>query len=300
MSERDAATGRTRTLALVTIGMAIASCVSPYGTALHRHVYEFLSTPHLMDTIEEYTSPDFHAFDGKCFAALLLVSGAALWLSPKRPRLHEAAVLAFAVYSALFAARSVPTSSLLVAVIVAPHLAASVGALGDALAPRLRDLLEAVRERSALRGAANLGRRASPLVFAAVLAFAWLARAEGRAFGVTVARAEFPAERFPLSGARDYLRAHPEIDHLLAPDYFAGYILYYFHPRIRAVIDDRMDFYGEATVREFQTLSSGGRGTVRSSSGGALAMRSCRRRAGWPPRCARWTGGASSTTTGRP
>lgn len=253
-SARDEAARRVKHFGAAALAMAAASCVSPYGLGLHRHVIEFLSTPHLMDTIEEYTSPDFHAFDGKCFAGLLLLGLVALAVSPRRPRVHEVGILAFAIASALFAARSVPTSSLLIAVIVAPHLAEAVEALAADEGLRWRGALEAVRARSALRRAANVGRRASPIVFMALVAFAALARSEGRAFGATLARAAFPAERFPLDGARAYLREHPEIDHVLSPDYYAGYVLYYFHPRVRVVIDDRMDFYGEATVREFQTL----------------------------------------------
>jgi hypothetical protein len=249
--DREAARQRLRIFSGLTLALAAASMISPYGYRLHQHVFEFLTTSHFMDTVEEYSSPNFHVTDGKCLMALLILAMVCPAFSKLRFRAHEILVLGFSIYAALVASRSVPTSVLLLSIIVTPHASRWLE-----LAAEGRPWLAAFNERSTANREAALERRSPALAILVVVFFAWAAAHQGRLGSHKLLRADFPAERFPLDGARAFLREHPEIDHLFLPDYFAGYVIYYFHPRIRCTIDDRMDFYGETIVRQYQALLS--------------------------------------------
>jgi hypothetical protein len=248
---------RAKTFTAVLLAMGVSSLASPYGVHLHQHILEYLGNQHFMDTILEFRSPNFHGPDGKCFIALLLVTMVSLARSPLRPEAHELGVLCVCVYSALFAARGVPIAALLMILLAAPHLTAAVRAAAaedGSLSLRTRSFFRRWTERSEqnLRVQAELR---SPLVLlCAVGLVAAMAIQGGRLAGRDVMRAEFDPELFPLAGARDFVAGRPDIDHLFLPDVFSGYLLYYGYPRVRTVMDDRHDFWGDTTVRDYQTL----------------------------------------------
>ena len=78
-----------------------------------------------MNHIDEFLSPDFHGVAQQCFVVLLLITIVALAVG-KKPPLAHVLVLLFAAYSGLYASRSLPVSSLLLTLLVAPLLYASV------------------------------------------------------------------------------------------------------------------------------------------------------------------------------
>jgi hypothetical protein len=232
----DRAREKLNVTAGVFFALGAASFCSPYGYRLHVAVYHFIANPTLMETIEEFRSPNFHMTTAKFLVAILVVCVVAPAFSKLRFATHEVLVLALSVYVALLAARGIPSSALLMALIVAPHVSAWF------------DGFPALKERS-LHHLALRERLKSPVAMLAtvVLLGALAAR------GVTVAR--FPEERFPIAGARDYLRAHPEVDHVLSPDFYAGYLIYYLYPHLRLAMDSRFDFLGEAYAREYEAVA---------------------------------------------
>ena len=111
---------RLRKLSIVTVLSMMASLINPYRYELHLHVYRYLSSRWLMNHIDEFRSPDFHGVAQQCFVAILLITIVMLALARKKPNLSRLMVLLFATYSGLYASRSLPVSSLLLTLIVAP------------------------------------------------------------------------------------------------------------------------------------------------------------------------------------
>ncbi len=111
---------RLKSLGMVTVASLAASLINPYGYELHVHVYRYLTSRWLMNHIDEFLSPNFHGVAQQCFVAILLITIVALAVARTKPSLSRVFVLLFATYSGLYAARSLPVSSLLLTLIVAP------------------------------------------------------------------------------------------------------------------------------------------------------------------------------------
>ena len=73
-----------------------------------------------MNHIDEFLSPNFHGVAQQCFVAILLITIVGLAVARNKPSLSRVLVLLFATYSGLYASRSLPVSSLLLTLIVAP------------------------------------------------------------------------------------------------------------------------------------------------------------------------------------
>jgi hypothetical protein len=244
---------RVRNLTLTAALSAVATLVNPYGYKLHVHIYRYLSNRFLMDHIDEFQSPNFHYVAQKCFAGLLLLTLVALAAKRHEASATQGLVVLFAVYSGLYASRNIPVSSLLLILVIGPWLS-------DAM-ERLEAMLS--RRGSAIRW----GRLASTAFlqrmktielslpghlwsFAAIVLSCWIAVHGGKLDATPLMDAHFDAKRFPVH-AVDYLEKHEVPGPVVGPDYWGGYLIYRLYPRVRIVVDDRHDFYGEDFLKSY-------------------------------------------------
>jgi len=216
-----------RALTLTGILSGLATLVNPYGFRLHVHIYRYLTNRFLMDHIDEFQSPNFHYVAQKCFAALLmltLVGSAVKRRGAGQGRLSQALVVLFAVYSGLYASRNIPVSSLLLILMIGPWLSEAMARFAD--------------QRLAARGFASIR---------------FLQRM-GKLGAGQVMDAHFDAKRFPVAAVNyleDYLKTQGVAGPLASPDYWGGYLIYRLYPRVRMVVDDRHDFYGEEFLKSY-------------------------------------------------
>ena len=239
-----------RVLTLTGILSGLATLVNPYGFQLHVHIYRYLTNRFLIDHINEFQSPNFHYVAQKCFAGLLLLTLVALAAKKReagRVRVSQALIILFAVYSGLYASRNIPVSSLLLILVIAPWLSEAMdrfsfrrmGERGFS-SPQSLQRMEAVE--SSLRG------HLWPI--AMVLLTCWIAAHGGKLGAKPLMDAHFDATRFPAA-AVDYLTKEDVQGPLVSPDDWGGYLIYRLYPRVRMVIDDRHDFYGEQFLKSY-------------------------------------------------
>lgn len=225
---------RKRAGVLVGIGLlsVLASFANPYGWKLHEHIFSYLSSRFLMNHIQEFQSPDFHGIAQRCFLLLLLITVVALSLWGRRLRASGILVVIFAVYSGLYASRSIPVSSLLLVMVAGPLIPSpDRGFLGRMAAFQAQ-----------LRG------HIWPL--AAILCAFLIARKGGRVGSEAWIDAHFDPHRMPVAAA-DYLASHGTTQPVLTPDSWGGYLIYRRYPQGRVVVDDRHDFYGEDFFKSY-------------------------------------------------
>jgi hypothetical protein len=239
-----------RVLTLTGILSGLATLVNPYGFQLHVHIYRYLTNRFLIDHINEFQSPNFHYVAQKCFAGLLLLTLVALAAKKReagRVRVSQALIILFAVYSGLYASRNIPVSSLLLILVIAPWLSEAMdrfsfrrmGERGFS-SPQSLQRMEAVE--FSLRG------HLWPI--AMVLLTCWIAAHGGKLGAKPLMDAHFDATRFPAA-AVDYLAKEDVQGPLVSPDDWGGYLIYRLYPRVRMVIDDRHDFYGEQFLKSY-------------------------------------------------
>jgi hypothetical protein len=239
-----------RVLTLIGVASGLATLANPYGFQLHTHIYRYLTSRFLMDHINEFQSPNFHYVAQKCFAGLLLLTLVAL--AATRPasgptRVSQILVVIFAVYSGLYASRNIPASALLLILVIGPWLSEAmetfrnrrVAAQGFAYT-RFLQRMEAIE--FSLRG------HLWPI--ALVVLTCWIAAHGGKLGATPLMDAHFDTKRFPVAAA-DYVTKENLQGPLVSPDDWGGYLIYRLYPRVRMVIDDRHDFYGEEFLKSY-------------------------------------------------
>lgn len=239
-------------LGSVTAISFAASFINPYGYHLHVHIYRYLSDRFLMSQISEFLSPDFHGAAQQCFAVLLIVTIIVLASARQRLGSSRLLVLLFAAYSGLYATRNLPTSALLITLIIAPVLSDTVAqaAKSSTMASWLRNLfsrLDSFGTRMRNLDMAFSGHVWIVLVLALGL---WACMHPGRLGSTRLIDAYFDDKRFPVE-ASDYISDHHIQEPIFSLDYWGGYLIYRLYPETKVVIDDRHDFYGDQFIKDY-------------------------------------------------
>jgi hypothetical protein len=243
-----------RALTLTGILSGLATLVNPYGFRLHVHIYRYLTNRFLMDHIDEFQSPNFHYVAQKCFAGLLLLTLVGLAVKRRgagQVRLSQALVVLFAVYSGLYASRNIPVSSLLLILMIGPWLSEAMARFADQrLAARGFASIRFLQRMQAI----EFGLRGHLWSVAMIVVACWIAAHGGMLGARQVMDAHFDAKRFPVAAVNyleNYLETQGVAGPLASPDYWGGYLIYRLYPRVRMVVDDRHDFYGEEFLKSY-------------------------------------------------
>lgn len=229
-----------------------ASFINPYGYHLHVHIWRYLSDRFLMDRISEFLSPDFHGAAQQCFAVLLIVAIAVLATATRRPRASRLMVILFAAYSGLYATRSLPTSALLITLVIAPLLSETVSsaAVNAGLASWLRAIfsrLDSFGIRVGKLEAQFRGHLWLVLVFMLGLV---ACVHHGRLGSEPFINAYFDDKRFPVE-ATEVIAQRGIHEPIFSLDYWGGYLIYRLYPQTIVVVDDRHDLYGTQFIQDY-------------------------------------------------
>jgi len=229
-----------------------ATLVNPYGYKLHVHIYLYLSNRFLMNHIDEFLSPNFHGVAQQCFAALLLITVAAVAMKRQKLRLSHLLVIIFAAYSGLYASRNLPVSSILLTLIVAPILSASICDVSASrkMSSWLRRLISRANAFASRMTEIELRSRGHLWPALALILGLVVCIQHGRLGASQVMDAQFDAKRFPVQAVEVIAQRGIE-DPIFAPDYWGGYLIYRFFPNPRVFVDDRHDLYGERFLKDY-------------------------------------------------
>jgi len=226
----------------ITLLAAAATLVNPYGWRLHQHIFGYLRSSWILDSVQEFQSPSIRSENMLVFAALL-VAGIALASRAIERRHWFAGILALLwALAALRSARHIPLFAIAAAPVVAGECAAawSRRANGSAARSPGRVLWEAGQD---------LGRSARLSCWGPVLAAAalWL-------IAIRAPLSDFPDRRFPVAAVARNLPLLAPPARILTSDQWADYLIFRFYPRQRVFFDGRSDFYGPALGSDYQVL----------------------------------------------
>jgi len=229
-----------------------ASFINPYGYYLHVHIYRYLSDRFLMSQISEFRSPDFHGAAQQCFAILLIVAIVALASARQRPGPSSLLLLLFAAYTGLYATRNLPTSSLLITLVIAPLLSDTVAyaATSSTIASWLRRLFSRVGSFGSRMRNLEVDFRGHLWIVLVFVLGLWACMHHGRLGSTQLINAYFDDKSFPVE-ASDYIADHNIREPIFSLDYWGGYLIYRLYPQTKVVVDDRHDLYGDQFIKDY-------------------------------------------------
>ena len=239
-------------LAAVSALSLLASFANPYGYKLHVHIYRYLSNRFLMNHVSEFRSPDFHGAAQQCFALILLVTIAALASARRKHQLSRLLVILLAAYSGLYASRSLPVSSLLLTLIIAPLLSETIATASEPaqIVPWLRALFARMHRFGERMEKLELRFQGHFWPVLALVIGLWACLHGGRLGSTQLINAYFDGKRFPVESA-DVIASRDIREPIFCPDQWGGYLIYRLYPQTKVLVDDRHDLYGDQFFKDY-------------------------------------------------
>jgi hypothetical protein len=253
---------RTRILAKSFAWRALAcgliTIANPYGLRIHKHIFDsYLHSQELVNRITEFVSPDFHTGVVKFFELLLVVGIIILGVSYRRLNFIESGLILFWTHMALFSVRHVPLYTLMMVPILVKHLSQYLDSLeaDQGVSSRTSRLVGRFNQYS--RNLRNFECQFKGFVYPALatLVLIGICLNQGSLWGDKLLNARFDPERFPVNAAQFIEQETPE-GNLFTTDYWGGYLIYRFHPRIKVFFDGRSDMYGRDLLKDYSTLTN--------------------------------------------
>src|SRR5882724_1443138 len=96
---------QVKTLALVLFACLAAVVVNPHGPRIYVFPFEFLFSPVQQQLVTDWFSPDFHEFGLLPLALLIILTMAAMAISPRRPKPSEVLLFLATLYATLKSSR---------------------------------------------------------------------------------------------------------------------------------------------------------------------------------------------------
>jgi len=238
---------QARRYGLVLAASAAATLVNPYGWSLHGHVFRYLTSDWIRNTIQEFQSPSFRSENMYHFELVLLLGLITSGVLLARKEFASALLIVAWAHMALSSVRHIP----LFAIVSLPLAAEAASTWWEQAAARKP-------ERSAGRILWAVGSDLAPsfrrhTAWAAILAAAliwltppskWPKDFPSSLFPVEIVRAEF--SRFKTA-------------RVFTSDQWADYLIYHNWPDQKVFFDGRSDFYGPAIGNDYLKLMTGRR-----------------------------------------
>ncbi|MBS1824984.1 MAG: hypothetical protein JST93_06660 [Acidobacteria bacterium] len=237
---------RVKRYGLLAALCTAASLANPYGWNLHLHVFQYMRSDFIKDSVQEFQSPSFRTesmmqFEMVLLAALISVG----WLLAQR-QVTAVLWILFWAHNSLTSVRHVP----IFMIVASPWVAMALTELWN------RYL--AAAPRASTRGIlASLAQDMRP---GCVRTSAWIGLVL-LAFLVLPEKtmhwpSDFPDVKFPAKMTAKYsqklLRGR-----VLTMDQWADYLIYHNYPKQRVFIDGRSDFYGKDLGGDYMKLMQG-------------------------------------------
>jgi hypothetical protein len=230
---------RVWTLLIVLVACAAAALVNPYGFGIYRLPFKVVSSPVFQNLIVDWLSPDFHIPTTRPLMILILMTIAAIALSPKRIKPSELLLFLATLYATLKTQRNAVVLALVAVPIFANYFQNWIDS--TSFGKRLG--------RNPTPSLTRLSVLVSVVLLLPLVAFAVKLRS------IVFAPPEQQSLKVPVK-AVEYLKEHQVTGNTFtAPNVWGGYLIWAL-PANPVYIDGR-DVYPEEFVKEFVDIITG-------------------------------------------
>lgn len=216
---------------------AAAVSINPHGPQLLGYPLQTVSIATLQDYIQEWQSPNFHQPEVLPFLLMLLLTGGALALAPKRPTWRELLTLGCFAALALSAARNVALFGLLATPVLSRY--------GYAI----------FAGRLAGRGStAQLPPRTARLLNLALVGLVAIAAVLKSVEPMTPAANQSAVERQAPVAAVSYIDQHRPPGPIFNSYNWGSYLLWELHPHYLSFVDGRTDLFNDEILDQYLAI----------------------------------------------
>jgi len=231
---------RIKTLLWLLAGCTLAVNLNPQGPRIYLFPFEFFLSPIQQNTVRDWLSPNFHDPEMLPVVVLILLTMAALALSPKRVRPSELLLFLSTLYATLKSNRHVAIFALVAAPLFANYFQIWIESV------RLQRFFDMKRAGTPTR----LGLLIALVLVMPIVALAAKLRSE--VYG------QFTQHQLtvPLAAVREMKEKGITGNTFTDPNIWGGYFIWAM-PNNPVYIDGRIDMYGDEFVNDYIKLVSG-------------------------------------------
>jgi len=231
---------RLKTLALVFIACLVAVNLNPQGPRIFVFPFEFFFSPIQQDQVIDWLSPNFHQKELLPLLSLILLTIAALALSPKRVRPSELLLFLFLLYATLKSNR---------------HMAILSLVAGPMFARYLQHWLEATRFGTTFGETQATSSTRRQLIFNLILMVPLIACLI-KLKSVIYSPPTQERVGVPLNAVAFVKENRITGNTFTEPNIWGGYLIWET-PQNPVYIDGRIDMYGDEFVKEYLDIIYG-------------------------------------------
>jgi hypothetical protein len=224
---------------LLPVGVALlATFLNPYGPQIYVYPFTLLRHDSMLNFVQEWFSPDFHASYLKGYQLGLFLVPAALILSRRTKQPADMLLLSFWAYQSLQSRRHIPVFLILALPVLAEHLVGTMERLGEWWRETSRTERR-VRLQKGLTGArgSTLGCLALTALVLAGVGLQTARLPKSHLFEYSAGLGFFPRQACDFIDSQGWSgRLYNEFD-------WGGYCIWRFYPRQRVFIDGRCEVY---------------------------------------------------------
>ena len=236
-SRRNVSGEKCKKLAVITVVSLLFALVNPRGAAIFLFPFRAVSNRFLMDSIIEFSSPNFH--EPLPYKYLLLLMLGVLGVSRKRLDLIELILVLLFTSMSLYATRNIPLFAIIVTPIVLRQLHSMLYSSENKVAKILQT-------RSNNLESAEVRTKGYLWPIGAVAVVCVLAATGKVAF-------RFDPEKKPVA-AVEFLKREKLSGRMFNDDEFGDYLIYAAWPEYKVAFDGRSDMYAEAWLKQYMAI----------------------------------------------
>lgn len=248
--------GYFRALSLTLVATLLASLLTPYTYHLWLYPFEVMQMEATKVFISEWQSPDFHQLRYQAFLATMMIYGALLVYSNRKPGMAEALLSGAFIFFGFLAIRNIP----LTLIVIGPLFALfarliDVGNTSLNVANNAPSTLQKSRANvQNTLSESNLTNSQSNLA-------GWVFFSLLLAISVIIYRQQ-PSPDIKLNAALpvaavQFIKEHNISGRVFNKYGYGGYLIFEFYPDQKVFIDGRADMYGDDFVKEYTSIYNG-------------------------------------------
>ena len=237
-------------MAFISVATFAATLVNPRGFNILLFPFSLTGNSVIMNSIEEWMSPDFHRFRDAHFFLLFYIAG--LILAKKKPDLIEVAIFLLLLYMSLYSVRYLAIFALLTTPIVAVRwqqilATAASEAAHISLVKRLLMRWEKVGEEAV---ALESPKRPLIWVYLSLCLLLAIGINDGKIAGFRLLNYRIDRAAFPVDAMR-FVTTNQINGRMFNQDHWGGYILLQSYPEQKVFFDGRNDMYGGEFMKDY-------------------------------------------------